>query len=154
MSKRGNLYSKTQKRAPSVSDVASSESDIHPNATLGPDASLESPTTKMWTTKDSTSAPEIGEKEIQEPYAKSHSELIDKYVMSRFDRKSIFFLIAILVIGYIFTQDNGAGKLSNWNDIRWFLLKSGIFLVLVLVLVLLISSIQWIYMKLCKLIKR
>lgn len=144
MSKKKKLYPKSHEK---VSAVASSESDIHPNATLGPDASLENSTTGYWTIGDSTSAPMIGEEEeSREPYARSHSELLDKYVMSRFDRKSIPFLIVMIAICFIFIQDNGAGRLSNWDDIKWFILKSGV----ILGIGILILGIQWIYKKITK----
>ncbi|MBI4378460.1 MAG: hypothetical protein HY578_05120 [Nitrospinae bacterium] len=66
--------------------------------------------------------------------------------MSQIGRKSILFVILIVVIAYIFIQDNGAGRLSNWNDISWFILKSGV----VLGVVLVILGIQWIYKKISK----
>lgn len=142
MSKKKKLYPKYQKKALPTSEVASSELEIYPNATLGPDASLENSTTGYWTNRDSTSAPSVGEEEeIREPYAKSYSELFDKYVMTHFGREYIPLLIVMAVIGYTFIQDNGVGKLSNWDDIKWFILKSGV----ILGIGILILGIQWIY---------
>lgn len=146
MAKRKKIPSISYKKFHPVSETISSEIEVNSNATLGPDASLENSTTGSWIPGDSTNAPEIGEEESREQYAKSHSELFDKYIMSQFGRKSIPFLIVIAVIGYIFIQDNGAGRLSDWNDISWFILKSGV----VLGVVLVILGIQWIYKKISK----
>lgn len=146
MAKRKKIYSKTQKKSLQPYGIASSELEIHPNATLNPTASLENPTTGTLISRDSTSAPIIDEEESREPYARSHSELLDKYIMHTFGRRYILFLLVIIVIGYIFTQDNNAGRLSNWNDIKWFLLKSGVFLAIVLV----ILGSQWLYKKFVK----
>jgi hypothetical protein len=97
---------------------------IHPNATLSPYASLETQTTGHLLSRDSTNAPKIGEEsEEQIPYAQSQAALLDKYVLSR---HSFPFILAIIVIGYIFIQDNGAGKLTNWDGIWWAVQKSGI----------------------------
>ena len=97
---------------------------VHPNATLAPDASLETPTTGQWLSRDSTNAPKIGEEpEEQERYVGSQAALIDKYILSR---HSVPFILAIIVIGYIFIQDNGAGKLTNWEGVWWAVQKSGI----------------------------
>ena len=51
--------------------------------------------------------------------------MIDKYLFSRY---SVPFVLMLAVIGYIFIQDNGAGKLTNWPGIWWTLQKSGILL--------------------------
>jgi len=102
----------------------SSSPPLHPNATLTPDASLEPQTTETWLSRDSTNAPRIGEEsEEREEYAGSQAALIDKYILSR---HSAPFVLAIMVIGYIFIQDNGAGKLTNWEGIWWAVQKSGI----------------------------
>jgi hypothetical protein len=115
-----------------IVEETSSSPPLHPNATLTPDASLDIPT-GQWLSKDSTNAPEIGEKseehEEHGDYAGSHAALIDKYILSR---HSIPFILAFIVIGYVFIQDNGAGKLTTWTGILWTIEKSGILLGLLL----------------------
>jgi len=102
----------------------------HPNATLTPDASLESPTSGQWLSGDSTSAPKIGEEsDEEEQYAQSYPALIEKYILSR---HFIAFLLALVLIGYVFIQDNAAGNLKNWDGIWWTIQKSGILLALLL----------------------
>lgn len=59
--------------------------------------------------------------------------LIDKYVLSS-DR--IPFLAVLAVMGYIFLQDNAAGRLESWNDIFWTLQKCSVLVALYLFLVL------------------
>jgi len=107
---------------------------LHPNATLTPEASLESPTSAQWLPGDSTSAPKIAEEsDEEEQYAQSYPALIEKYILSR---HFIPFLLAIVLIGYVFIQDNAAGNLRNWSGIWWTIQKSGILLALLLVVLL------------------
>jgi len=99
-----------------------------PDVTLTPDVSLETPTGSQLLSRDSTNAPKVGEKaEEEEQYAESQAALIDKYILSR---HSIPFLLALGVIGYLFIQDNAAGKLVSWKGIWWTIQKSGILLVI------------------------
>lgn len=114
---------------------------VHPNATLTPDASLEPQTTETWLSRDSTNAPRIGEEsEEREQYAESQAALIDKYILSR---HSVPFVLAIIAIGYIFTQDNGAGKLTDWEGIWWAVQKSGILVGIIFLLLF----FQYLYKK-------
>ena len=115
-----------------TAEETSSSPLLHPNATLTPNASLDTPT-GQWLSKDSTNAPKIGEEPEEhgehEIYAGSHAALIDKYILSR---HSIPFILAFIVIGYVFIQDNGADKLTTWPGILWTIEKSGILLALLL----------------------
>jgi hypothetical protein len=114
---------------------------VHPNATLTPDASLETRTTGQWLSRDSTNAPKIGEEsEEQERYAQSQAALLDKYVLSRHTAP---FILAIIAIGYIFIQDHGAGKLTNWEGIWWAVQKSGILVGIIFLLLF----FQYLYKK-------
>lgn len=102
----------------------SSSPSYNPDATVSLDESLESSTSRQWLSEDATSSPKIGEKtEESAPYAESHAALIDKYLLSR---HSIAFVLALCIIGYMFIQDNGAGKLTNWHELWWTIKKSGI----------------------------
>ncbi len=119
----------------------SSSPPLHPNATLTPDASLKSSASSQWLSRDITTAPKIGEEtEKQTTYAESHAALIDKYVLSR---HSIPFVLALCVIGYMFIQDNGAEKLTNWHELWWTIQKSGTLLLLFFLILLL----QFLYKK-------
>lgn len=125
----------------------SSSPPLHPNATLTSDIFLESPTSGQLLSKDSTNAPQIGEElEEQIPYAESYAALIDKYVLSKY-AKYLLSVAFIFVISYIFIQDNGAGKLTNWQGILWFIQKSGILLFISLASFLFISSCKFLYEK-------
>ena len=124
-------------------DIANTEEEIYPNATLGPDTHYEK-TQPGYITKDSTNAPEIGENsEISEPYAQTQAALFDKYV---FSPKIIPFAIVMVFIGWIFVQDNGAGKLTNWKDVFWTIQKCGV----VIGIYIIITPIQWLINKLAK----
>lgn len=123
--KGGKQKSIPPKIISTLHEETSSSPAVHPNATLIPDASLES-TSSQWLSRDSTNAPKIGEPtKEQEPFAESHAALIDKYVLSR---HSIYFILVMGIIGYVFVQDNGAGKLTSWQGIWWTIQKSGILL--------------------------
>jgi len=106
---------------------------IHPKATLTPDASLEEQTTWLSLSADSTNAPTIGEDvEDSEAYASSSAALLDKYVLSRLGKEVIPFILVVGIIGYIVIQDNGAGRISNFEQLIWTVKKCGIVLLLLL----------------------
>lgn len=127
-----------------IPETTSTEVSIHPNATLGPDASLEQPSTGEWVAQDSTSAPEIGkESEATESYAGSEWALVDKYI---FGGKLIPFALVVIVIGWIIIQDNGAGELTDWNAIWWTIQKCSVVMGLYGVILL----IQCLYQKIFK----
>lgn len=79
--------------------------------------------------RDGTVAPKIGEydDEEKEQYAQNTAELIDKRV---FSGKGIPFVIILIIMGFIFIQDNYAKTLNNWKDIWWSVQKCSIFLLL------------------------
>lgn len=114
---------------------------VHPNATLTPEGLLDTFTTGQLLSRDSTNAPNIGEEtKVQEGYAQSQAALLDKYVLSR---HSAPFILAIIIIGAIFIQDNGAGKLINWEGIWWTVQKS----VILISIVFLLLFCQYLYKK-------
>lgn len=83
-----------------------------------------------------TSAPSLDEDEpSSDLYAHSPSALLDKYILSK-SHIPLILIICIVVIGLIFIQDNGAGKLANIKDIQWTLIKSAIFSFVMLCLIL------------------
>jgi len=132
-------------------EEASSSPPLHPNATLTPDASLKSPTSDQLLSRDFTNAPEIGEEsEEQTQYAESYSALIDKYLLSNYAKYLIPCTFIFFIISYIFIQDNGAGKLTNWQGIWWTIQKSGILLLIFLASFLFIFSCRFLYEKLFK----
>jgi len=74
---------------------------------------------------DATVAPDIGEMEEQE-YVATYAGLLEKYVLSG---KTIPFILIVAISGWIFIQDNGAGKLTNWHAIFWTIQKCLFFIV-------------------------
>lgn len=93
---------------------------------------------------DSTSAPRLGEPDEGDiKYATSYPALLDKYAFSKWPVSKILILA---IMGWIFIQDNGSGKLANWPGVLWTLQKLGIFLLLFL----LVSLAYWVYQKLLK----
>lgn len=127
-----------------IREIASTEATPYPDVTSGPEASMERLSTESWIPQDSTNVPEIGEEsEAAEPLAESQWALIDKYVLRK---KLIPFVLAILVIGWMIIQDNGAGKLTDWKAVWWTLQKCFV----VLALYSFIVFIQWILQTLFK----
>lgn len=119
--------------------LTSSSSEIHSNATLGPEGSFDSPTNTSWMSSESTNAPTVGEEEgARETFAQSTPALIDKYV---FSRDFLPFTLVVIGMGWIFLQDNGAGNLKTFDDLLWTMEKCGaIFLIFLIMLFL-----QWLY---------
>ena len=61
--------------------------------------------------------------EGQGQYVESFAALIDKYVQYLVSGNGIPFCIILVVIGFIFIQDNRAGRLRNWEDLFWTIQK-------------------------------
>ncbi len=141
--RRGKKQQKALPKKPVVPFEETSSSPLpHPNRTPTSDTQLQVFDATTWLSRDSTKAPIIGEvTEDKEEYAESHAALIDKYLLSR---QSIPLVFALIVIGYVFIQDNGAEKLTNWQGIWWTIQKSGILLGIFLVILL----IDYVYKRL------
>src|SRR2546422_6314321 len=141
MAKKKHDRRRSEERLGTLEIPTSSGPYIHPNATVGPEASLGTPTDVTWMSRDSTSAPEAGEEEeVKKSYAESTPALIDKYVLSR---DFVPFTLVVVGIGWIFIQDNAAGNLKNWNELLWTLQKSGTLLFLFAI----VLACQWAYKK-------
>jgi len=119
------------------------DGEISINVTLGPAASLEQPTQGYLKLRDSTNAPETEEeKEEYNVLVKNQWALIEKYIL----RKNILpFAVAVVLVSFIFIQDNGAGKLDNWGAIWWTVTKCGVCLGIILIPLFL----MWSYKKIC-----
>lgn len=111
-------------------------------------ASTSSPETAMSSLilkGDSTSAPRLGERDNEEvEYASSYPALLDKYAFSKWPFSKI---VVLVILGWIVIQDNGAGKLTNWQGVLWTLQKLGVFLGLFLLVSLGHSVYQRIFKK-------
>jgi len=126
---------------------ATVEQEVHSNSTLGPDASLEVPTGMGLLSRDTTSAPEIGEEEAREQaFAPSSVALLDKYLLSKLSVEQSIFVAGLAVCGWIFIQDNGANRLNDWNTVIWTVQKSAV----VLSIALLAMGILWLYKRFTK----
>lgn len=107
----------------------SSDAGADQDYTLSPSSSLRDGRTIR--DIEATEAPEIGERETgQEEYAGSTAALLDKYI---FSGRGIPFVVILVIIGWIFIQDNKAGKLEDWGSVLWTIEKCSFFLVLYLV---------------------
>jgi hypothetical protein len=94
---------------------------------------------------DSSSAPRIGEPEDGEiKYASSYPALLDKYAFSKWPVSKI---LVLSILGWIIIQDNGAGKLADWQGVLWTLQKSGVFLFLFILVSLAYLVYQRIFKK-------
>lgn len=144
MSKKHKRRIMEQERSSPWISSTTGPAEIHPNSTLGPNASLETPTNIGLFVGDSTTAPEIGEEEAKkEVYAPSTAAIVDKYVLSKLSAENIVFVVVIAISGWIFIQDNGAGKLNDWMSVFWTVQKCGALFGLLVVA----RILQWLYQK-------
>ena len=67
-------------------------------------------------------------------YVGSMAGLIDKYLLTPTTRKETRLVVVLIIAGVIIIQDNDAGRLQDWQGIRWTLLKcflaAGFYLIL------------------------
>jgi hypothetical protein len=99
---------------------------------------LEPPTTWIDASASPTQAPTIGETERTEGYAATAPELAHRILegsvlISPATLIVLLPVIWLLVVGWIFVQDNGAGALQNLQGMGWFAAKSGVVGVLALI---------------------
>lgn len=118
-------------------ETISSEPGSHPDATIGPDASVES-TLAIWKDKESTNAPPVGEEEPDSQPASGYPALIEKLLHNKIPLKGrTVVLIAILVwfifVSWLFIQDNEAGKLIDCKGLWWFCIKTSLYTALLFV---------------------
>jgi hypothetical protein len=143
--KRGKTVSAEAGRA--IVEVARTGISISPDATVGPFASFEQPSSISWGTADTTNAPEIGQSEEEhEPYAGSQWALLDKYLLGKTKLIKLSWIPVIIFMGVIITQDNGAGKLIDWMSVWWTIQKCG----LILAIYMFGLSIYWLLGKIFK----
>jgi len=112
-------------------EATSSDTIIDEESTLSPDSSIRDGKTILDT--EATNAPEVGERETekeQEEYAQSIAALVDKRM---FSDKGIPFVVILVIMGWIFIQDNKAEILDNWYSIFWTIQKCSFFLVLYII---------------------
>lgn len=121
---------RSRKKRPFV-EVVTNEPDFHPDATLGPDASLDS-TALAWRERESTNAPVVGEEEPEGSYASGYPELVEKFLKHRVPLSGRLVSVVIILawfafISWLFVQDNQAGSLSTSDGLEWFAVKAGLY---------------------------
>jgi len=140
MSKQRKMRRKIGSAKSDYGEIADSSSSSEEISTTAPNNSFEQTSSLRMLSEDSTNAT-AGKRDLKkEDYADSYPELVDKYVLKK---GTIPFVLLVGAICLIFIQDNGAGKLSNWNEIIWFLLKSGV----IFSLYILLSFLNFAYNK-------
>lgn len=92
---------------------------------------LEPPTTWIDVSSTPTHAPTIGEADRTEGYAATAPELAHRILegnvlISPATLIVLLPVIWLLVVGWIFVQDNGASKLQDLQGMGWFAVKSGV----------------------------
>lgn len=123
---------------PRQKQLATSMPEVPPDATLGPESSLES-TGDYWIGRETTNAPQVGEEEEKAaPYAKGSAELFDKFLHGgiRFRPKTIWLMLTLLWFGFIswlYLQDNQTNRISDINGIKWFAVKAGLYTALYII---------------------
>lgn len=123
--------SKRSRKRRLTSEVVTNELEYHPDATLGPDASLDS-TALDWRERESTNAPTVGEEEPEGPYASSYPELVEKLLQQRVLLSGRTVVVVIILawfafISWLFLQDNQAGSLATLNGLKWFAVKAALY---------------------------
>lgn len=126
---------KTRRKTPvKQTQLATSLPSIHPDATLGPESALEA-TGDYWVGRETTSAPNVGEKdkdETQGEFAKGSAELFDKFLHGKVNitPKTVWLILTILWFGFIswlYLQDNQLNRISDISGLKWFGVKSGFY---------------------------
>ena len=140
------MAKRSRKRLPSV-EVASSDPEFHPDATLGPGASLDA-TRAGWKDRESTNAPVVGEEEPAPGYAQGYPELIDRLLRDKIPFRSRFvYLVLVLawfgVVSWLFVQDNQAGLLKTIEGVVWFGWKALALTAVAAVAALIVGLIFW-----------
>ncbi len=69
-----------------------------------------------------------------EGYEQTFAGLVDKYLTYILSGRNIPSFVVFLVMGWVFVQDNRAGRLQDWHDIFWTAQKCLFFVLLYLVL--------------------
>lgn len=102
---------------------ASSEDEIHPDATLGPDTATGLTTAVL---SGNTTTSETGDEERDpESYVETGAALIDKHVFGRRPLRRVMAVIAVGAIVFIFIDDNRSRsiELFCWGQLLWSLAK-------------------------------
>lgn len=121
--------------------TATNEPDIHPDATLGPEASSES-TMARWMGPESTTAPLASQPSPEPLAAASGVGLLERFLGGRLALRprSVFLVLTIgwfAIVSWLFVKDNELGRLTDEGGLRWFgvkaLIYSGFYLLVALV---------------------
>lgn len=140
------MAKRSRKRLPSA-EVASSDPEFNPDATLGPGASLNA-TRAVWKDRESTNAPVVGEEEPAPGFAQGYPELIDRLLRDKIPFRSRFvYLVLILawfgVVSWLFVQDNQAGLLKTLEGVIWFGWKTLAFTGFAVVAAIVVAILFW-----------
>ena len=124
------MSKRSRRKRPPV-EVVTNEPEVHPDATLGPDASLDA-TALSWRDRESTNAPTVGEEEPPPTYASGYPELLEKLLRHRglLSGRTVVVLIILAwfaFVSWLFLQDNQAGSLATSDGLRWFAVKVGLY---------------------------
>jgi len=124
--------SRKRRSAPSV-EIASSDTEFHPDATLGPEASADR-TLMLWRDRESTSAPAVEDEEARPSLAAGYPALVEKLLREKIPLRSRT-VGAVLILGWfgfvswLFVQDNSGGTLGSWSGLGWFGVKASLYTV-------------------------
>lgn len=86
--------------------------------------------------EEQTSVPSVEDTPPSEPVADSAAGVVEKLLAGRLSMTpstlgTVGVLVWVVVIGWMFLQDNGAGRLSGWEGVQWFLVKASLVTLLV-----------------------
>ena len=107
---------------------------------------LEPQTVWVGSSASPTQAPSIGETERTEGYAATTPELAHRILEGNvlISPATLIILLPViwlLVIGWIFVQDNAAGKLQDLQGMGWFAVKAGVIGLFALIVAFVLNQI-------------
>lgn len=123
-----------RKRQRRTAEAASSLPVAIANHTVAPGQQYDAPTSVDWNNKGSTNAPVIGEPEPAEGFAETPAGLAHRFLVGRVPLQYALVAVALPIaclatILWMLIQDNGSGLLKDWVGVKWWLVKSGIVVV-------------------------
>lgn len=143
MTKRSKKSSK-QKGQFLHPQAASNEPEINPEATIGPEASMDATSTGLLST-DSTNAPVISKVQEVDEYSSSSAEMFERFLKGQMvlRPRSVFLILTLCwfgIISWLFLQDNQLDRLVSSGGMKWFGVKAGLYTVFYLI----VAGIIWI----------
>lgn len=144
MPKNKKYRSKKREGLEGVIGQTKSEVSRRADAVVRADTSMDLRNSGTSLARDSNTAPDSKEQNPKnETYASTYAALIDKHLLNK---RSVYSIVALLAMGWLFLQDNGSGHITDWKDLLWTAEKCTVWFVLFHAAM----STQWAYNKITR----